>query len=159
MKGVLNALREEAAAKYLAAMGTYAASCVALVAAGRIAGQRAPARVDAGDLALVTVATHKLSRLVSKESVTSPLRAPFTEYVEAEGEAEVCEEVRDHSGWHTFGELITCPFCLDQWIATGFVAGLVLAPRGTRLAASVLTAVAGADWLHVGYAAARQALR
>jgi hypothetical protein len=27
------------------------------------------------------------------------------------------------------GELLTCPFCLGQWVATGLIFGLVLAPR------------------------------
>jgi uncharacterized protein DUF1360 len=51
------------------------------------------------------------------------------------------------------GALITCPFCLAVWVATAFVFGLVLAPRATRLAASVLVAVTGADVLHLAYAA------
>lgn len=46
---------------------------------------------------------------------------------------------------------MTCPFCLGQWIATGFVGAYVLAPRATRVAASVLTIVAGSDALQFGY--------
>ena len=34
--------------------------------------------MPASDLVLVTVATHKLSRLVAKDRITSTLRAPFT---------------------------------------------------------------------------------
>ena len=51
------------------------------------------------------------------------------------------------------GELITCPFCLDQWVATGFLAGLVAAPRATRWLASAFAVRAGADALQFGYAA------
>jgi hypothetical protein len=37
-------------------------------------------------------------------------------------------------------------------VATGLLAGLVIAPRPTRLAADVLTAVAGASVLQLVYA-------
>ena len=52
-----------------------------------------PERIPAGDLALLTVATHKLSRLVAKDSVTAIVRAPFTRFEESIGEGEVNEEV------------------------------------------------------------------
>ena len=79
---------------------------------------------------LISIATHKLSRLLAKDSVTSPLRAPFTRYAEPGGAAEVNEEVRDQGSSirHSIGELVTCPFCLAVWVATGLTGGLVLAP-------------------------------
>jgi hypothetical protein len=43
-----------------------------------------------------------------------------------------------------------------MWVATGFGLALVVAPRATRLAASILTAVAGADVLHFTYSALEQ---
>ena len=52
---------------------------------------------------------------------------------------------------HAVGELITCPFCLAQWVGTGFVLGYVTAPRATRLAALTMTTVAGADALQFVY--------
>jgi Protein of unknown function (DUF1360) len=50
--------------------------------------------------------------------------------------AEVMEETR-HSGAlrHSLGDLLTCRFCLDMWVATAFVVGLICAPRFTRLIA------------------------
>jgi hypothetical protein len=42
--------------------------------------------------------------------------------------------------------------CLAQWVATGLSAGLVFAPRQTRLVNATLTAVAGADFLQHVYA-------
>jgi hypothetical protein len=30
---------------------------------------------------------------------------------------------------HAVGEMITCPFCLGAWVATGLVGGLVLAAK------------------------------
>jgi len=108
------------------------------------------------DIALVGVATHKLARRMSKDSVTSPLRAPFTRYEGVSGPAELQEEVRGQGLRKAVGELISCPFCLSQWVATGFVFGLLTAPRATRWAASVFASLALADFLQFGYAWAEQ---
>jgi hypothetical protein len=50
------------------------------------------------------------------------------------------------------GELITCPFCLDMWVATGLMAGFIYLPRTTRLAIATPAVLAGADILQFGYA-------
>ena len=39
-----------------------------------------PTRIPAGDLALLSVATYKLSRLIAKDRITGFFRAPFTRY-------------------------------------------------------------------------------
>jgi hypothetical protein len=120
-------------------------------------GRRLPERWSLQDLATVTVGTHKLSRTISKDAVTSPLRAPFAHYAGSGGPAEVMEETRHTSALrHSLGELLTCPFCLDMWVATAFVIGLVFAPRPTRLIAGTFTALAGADFLQLAYAKAQQ---
>ena len=137
---------------YLATMGTYAASVTALAGAGALAGRRLPERISPWDVTLLGVATHKLSRLVAKDTVTAPLRAPFTEFAGPQGQGELHEEVRGHGARHTIGELLTCPFCLAQWVATGFAAGLVFAPRATRLVATTFTTVALSDALQNVYA-------
>jgi len=138
---------------YLTALGVYGGLCASMAGFVRLTGTAPPERVGAADLALVTVATHKLSRVLTKDPVTSPLRAPFTHYDGQAGPAELAEDVREDSpARHSAGELLTCPFCAAQWVATGFVFGLVVAPRFTRLAASVFTAVAGADTLQYLYA-------
>ena len=142
---------------FLGLMAAYGGAVVALGAAVRASGRELPERVAWGDLALVTVATHKLSRLLAKDPVTSPLRAPFTEFAGTSGEAELAEEVRGAGPRKALGELVTCPFCLGQWVATGFAFGLVLSPRPTRLAASVFTALTGADFLQLAYAKAESA--
>jgi len=89
--------------------------------------------------------------------VTSPLRAPFTRYTGTGGPAEVKEEVREGSQLrHSLGELLTCPFCLDMGVATGFAVGLVFVPKFTRLVAGVFTVLTGADFLQLAYAMAQQ---
>lgn len=137
---------------YLLAIGTYAALAGAVSAVGRLTGVRLPERFSLGDTALVGVATHKASRLLTKEAVTSPLRAPFTRYEEPAGHAELKESPRsDDPARHAIGELLTCPFCAGVWIASGLTAGLVFAPRVTRLVATALTAVAASDALNLVY--------
>ena len=60
--------------------------------------------------------------------------------------------MREHGGVkHAVGELLTCPFCLAQWVGTGFVFGYVTAPKATRLAALTMTMVAGSDVLQFVY--------
>jgi hypothetical protein len=117
---------------------------------------RVPARVPVSDLATMALATHRLSKVLAKDPVTSPLRAPFTEFVGVDGPAELEERARDDSpARHTIGELITCPFCLSQWIASAFVVGHVAAPRATRLVATTFAVSAASEWLHVGLARLR----
>jgi Protein of unknown function (DUF1360) len=123
----------------------------------RSLGRRLPERIETRDLALLGVATHKISRLVAKDPVTSPLRAPFTRFAGQSGEAELDEEVRGTGMRKAVGELVTCPFCVGQWAATGLALGFLLAPRATRWTASVFTGLAAADFLQLGYAAAQQA--
>lgn len=141
---------------YVATLGTYSAVVAGLAAAGRISGHRLPERLATQDVVLASIATHKLSRLLTKDSVTSPLRAPFTRYQEPGGPGELHEEVRGSGVGHAVGELLTCPFCIAVWVATGLSAGMVFAPRLTRLVAATFTAVAVSDLLQLGYAAAQQ---
>jgi hypothetical protein len=136
----------------LGAMGVYLGLVTAGIATVRRRGHRLPDRIPLGDLALLTVATFRLSRRIAKDPVTSPLRAPFTTFEGPSGHAEVAEEVREHGGVkHAVGELLTCPFCLAQWVATGLVLGYATAPRATRLAALTMTMVAGSDVLQFVY--------
>jgi hypothetical protein len=136
----------------LGAMGVYLGVVAAAATAVRASGRQLPDRIPAGDAALLTVATFRLARRIAKDPVTSPIRAPFTRFEGASGHAEVAEEVREHGGVkHAVGELLTCPFCLAQWVGTGFVLGYVAAPRATRLAALTMTMVAGSDVLQFVY--------
>jgi hypothetical protein len=136
---------------YLGGMAIYSSLVVGVGALARKQDRPLPC-LSPYEVALVTAATHKLTRLVTKESITSALRAPFTRYQGVSGPAELSEEVRtDNPVRHAIGELITCPFCLAMWTATAFTYGLIFAPRATRLIATTLTAVAGSDFLQLGY--------
>ncbi|MEX5717099.1 DUF1360 domain-containing protein [Geodermatophilus maliterrae] len=136
----------------LGAMGVYLGLVSAGAAAVRYSGRELPDRIPFGDAALLAVATFRLARRIAKDPVTAPLRAPFTAFQGPSGHAEVAEEVREHGGVkHAIGELLTCPFCLAQWVATGLVFGYATAPRATRLAALTMTLVAGSDVLQFLY--------
>jgi hypothetical protein len=140
---------------YLVAMGTFGV-LTAAVTALRVT-RRGAHPVGPLDLLLVGVATHKLARIASKDAVTSPLRAPFTTFVEPGGPGEVVEEVRGEGARHAVGELLTCPFCLSPWVATALVGGLAVAPGLTRTVTGAFSAVTVADALQFAYAALERA--
>jgi hypothetical protein len=116
-------------------------------------GRALPERVDAKDLVLLGVATHKLSLIGAQDAVTSPLRAPFTELQEKESPKSLDEKPRGKGLRRSVGELVTCQFCLGMWVASFFTYGLVLAPRVTRLIATIFTVVTISDHLHQTYKA------
>lgn len=136
---------------YLVLVSGYTASTVAGGLVARRLGRPVPERVGPWDVFLLATATHRLARTIAKDPVTSPLRAPFTSYAGTSAPGELAEEVRGHGLQHSVGELLACPMCLAQWVATAFSLGLVMAPRATRLAMSTLTGVAGADFLQHVY--------
>jgi hypothetical protein len=137
---------------YLALLATYGTGLAAVAATVRLTGRRLPDHVRVQDLTTIAIATHKIARLLTKDAVTSPLRAPLTKFEGPAGTGEVNETVRHSGGFrHALGEMMTCPYCSAVWTATGLTAGLVLAPRLTRLVAASATAVAGADFLHLAY--------
>jgi hypothetical protein len=119
----------------------------------RATGRPIPERVSAGDIALLGVATHKLSLMGAQDAVTSPLRAPFTELKDKESPKKLDEKPRGEGLRRSVGELVTCKFCLSVWLASFFTYGLVLVPRVTRLVAAVFAVVTVSDHLHQAYKA------
>jgi Protein of unknown function (DUF1360) len=138
---------------YAALMALFAggfAGALALIARRR----ELPERVGGGDVVLLGVASHKLSRLLAKDKVTSPLRAPFTELEGSGGPSELEESARGSGLRKAIGELLVCPYCLGLWVAAAFSLGLPVAPRATRFVASVLAALTLSDFLQIAYKAA-----
>jgi hypothetical protein len=145
---------ERPLASYTAIMAVFLGGLTALFAAA--ATKRSlPARLSPYDLALAGVAGHKLSRLIVTDEVTSPLRAPFVSVSEGE-DGKLSEEARGEGVRRSVGKLVTCPSCVGQWACAAFVAGLITAPRVTRLTASVFVADAISDFLHVAYRAGKE---
>ena len=119
----------------------------------RLTGRSIPERIAVRDIALLGMATHKLSLVGSQDAITSPLRAPFTELKEKESPKKVDEKPRGEGLRRSVGELLTCKFCLSVWVASLLTYGLVLVPRVTRLVTAVFAVVTVSDHLHQIYKA------
>jgi Protein of unknown function (DUF1360) len=143
---------------YAAVIGLYGALTGGFAAWMKRSGRTAPEQIDTRDLALMTLATHKLTRLIARDRVTSVVRAPFTRFQDDGGPGEVDEAARGSGLQRTLGELLVCPYCLSMWTATAFVAGHLVAPRATRLISSTFAVLAGSDLLQIGYAKAGSTL-
>jgi hypothetical protein len=129
----------------------------AIAAAFLKSRRRLPEQIPVRDLVLLSVGTFKLSRLITKDKVTAAVRAPFTEYQGDAGPAEVSERARGSGLHRAVGELLACPYCISQWIATVLIAAYLWQPRLTRTTASVFTVVTGADYLQQAWVAVDKA--
>lgn len=143
---------------HLATLALYGLSVAATVGAAAVMKRPLPEPMRARDLVVTAAATHKLSRTVTKSSVTRPLRAPFAEPMDGGGPGEVADRPTGKGGLRSsVAELLTCPFCLDVWVMSGLTAGRVFAPEATGMVTDALAALAGADFLQLVYARAQQA--
>lgn len=140
---------------YAKLLALYSSASVALVLALR---RRKVPKFSPMDLILYALATEHLSRVMTKDSITSVIRAPFTTYEGPAGEGEVNEKVVGHGTRHAAGEMLTCPFCAAQWIATALFAGSVGAPRLTRAVVTISATARLSDYLQFVYAAAKNAV-
>jgi hypothetical protein len=143
---------------YAILTGTYGSALAGSMVILRARGHELPERFTAADVLLIGIASHKLSRLIAKDKVTSFLRAPFTRFQESSGHGEVEEEPCGHGLRLATGELMVCPYCLAQWVATGLTLGLIGAPRLTRLLSTIFVAHTVSDFLQVAYRAAEDEL-
>lgn len=143
-------------------LGGYAATSAAFnalfaaVLAAAARSDRLPERVEPQDVVLLGVASHKLSRLLTKDKITAFARAPFTRYQRPGGPGEVEERARGRGLRRVVGELLVCPYCLSVWTSAGLHLGLIYAPRATRVVASTFSALTIADFLHLAYKAAER---
>jgi hypothetical protein len=144
---------EEPLPSYAALAGLFNLILAVFLLIARKTGRQIPERIEVRDIALLGVATHKLSMLLAQDAVTSPLRAPFTELQEKQSPKNVDEKPRGTGLRRSLGELVTCKFCVGQWVASFFTYGLVFAPAVTRLVASIFAIVALSDHLHQTYKA------
>jgi hypothetical protein len=143
---------------HLTMVVVYNALAGALLAWRARSGRGFPERIGAGDLLLAGVATHKLSRVIAKDRVTAPLRAPFTEFQGEGGPGEVEESPRGSGMRRAIGQLLVCPFCLGQWVATAVLGGFAVVPRATRFVCSIFAAVTISDFLQVLYKGSEEKL-
>lgn len=116
-----------------------------------------PDRIAISDVVVLGLATHKLARIITKDWVTSPLRAPFTRYQGSVGGGEVSEKSRGTGLRRAVGDLLTCPWCIAPWVAAGLYATFACDPRAARLLASTFASVAVSDTLQHAYSAMKKA--
>jgi hypothetical protein len=143
---------------HLALVVVYNGLVGAFLAMRARSGKSFPERIRPGDLFLAGVATHKLSRVIAKDRVTAPLRAPFTEFEGEGGPGEVEEKPRGSGLRRAIGELLVCPFCLAQWVATAILTGLTVVPRATRFVCTIFAAVTISDFLQIFYKGSEEKL-
>jgi Protein of unknown function (DUF1360) len=146
---------EEQLLAEFAAMLVFFVSAVAVATGLAVEQKRFQRKFGLLDLALLGVATHKLSRLIAKDRITGVVRAPFVNYIRSAGEGEVEEEPRGHGIQRGIGTLISCPYCMGPWCAMALGFGFIFAPRVARFFAGVLGAITISDFLHRGYASTK----
>jgi hypothetical protein len=103
------------------------------------------------DLAVLSIATFKTARTISRDDVTSFIRAPFVEGEAGTGETEAPIETGDLH--QAIGELVTCSRCIGTWAAAGLATTQILAPRFGRLLTWSLAAAGVNDVLQAGFVA------
>jgi hypothetical protein len=142
---------EQLLTEYATLLGFYL-TAVAVLTGIAAEQERLPRKFSVLDIALLGIATHKLSRIVAKDRITGILRAPFVSYIRSAGAGEVEEEPRGRGFQRGIGHLMSCPYCMAPWCATALGFGLLFAPRVTRLFTGILVSVAASDFLHRAYA-------
>lgn len=141
---------------YAALATTFAAGAGVFAVTAWRRGVRLPETVPAWDVALLGAATFKASRLLTKDKVTSFLRAPFTHRERESNANEVMDAPRGTGLRRAVGDLVSCPFCTSAWVAGGLVGTYAVAPRAARLLCAGLSAVAVSDWLQYAWSVTEQ---
>ena len=108
------------------------------------------------DFVLLSAASFKAARALSRERVGSVLRQPFVESDGGEPGAAEDEHPAGSGFRRAVGELVTCTRCVGTWAAAGLLASQAVSPRFGRLLTWTLAAGAGNDFLQAAFAGARQ---
>ena len=134
---------------YATILGLYAAG---LAGAGALSRrlERNPQGQTAVDLGVLGLATFKVARTLSRDSVASFVREPFVHGDARSGEEE---PVRTGGLDEAIGELVTRARCVGTWAAAALASTQILAPRLGRLLTWSLGAAAVNDFLQAGFAA------
>jgi hypothetical protein len=131
--------------QYAALAGTFSAVLGSFLF---VAGRRLPERISLADTVRIGLASYKIGRLIAKDRVTSFVRAPVTEDPDA-------TEPKREGPARSLGELLTCPYCIGLWVASGFAYTLVLFPRQTRLVTTIFGGQTVADFLNAAFVRVR----
>jgi hypothetical protein len=86
---------------YVAFLGIYSGGTIGAGLVAKALGRKPPRSVSPWDLAQLILATHKVSRLIAKDPITSPLRVPFTTFEGTSAPAELKEAFGHTAPWAT----------------------------------------------------------
>ncbi|HEU4754897.1 MAG TPA: DUF1360 domain-containing protein [Armatimonadota bacterium] len=105
-----------------------------------------PGTVSGMDLLLLSMATFRITEVITEEKIARFLRAPFCKKVlvtKPDGTQEE-EEVPSGSGLRRVaGELILCPWCAGIWVGTLLTFAWVLFPSVARVVILAFAVAAG----------------
>lgn len=104
-----------------------------------------PRAIAPMDLLLLSLATYRLTQVLTEEKVAACLRSPFCEVKrvrQQDGTVKEEEVPRGTGLRHVAGELILCPWCTGIWIATLSTFAFVLAPGAARIVLTVFAVAA-----------------
>lgn len=87
-------------------------------------------------LVVLGLAAYRASNILSNETVTKPLRAPFVDEVEKDG--KVVEEPKKQGFLGATGHLIYCPSCTGVWLSAALAYAYVFWPVPAYFIAVVL---------------------
>jgi hypothetical protein len=134
---------------YAAIVGSFAGLLAAAGTLGRLL-DRDPQCQSALDFVVLSAATFKAARTLTRDDVTSFIRRPFVY-----GEPPELDEERPVQGGfqQAMGELVTCTRCVGTWAAAGLASAQILAPRFGRLLTWSLGVAAANDFLQAGFTA------
>ncbi len=150
---------------YLGLMSCFAGGLI-LYGAARRRRDHVERPLSWSDLLLLGVATHKISRIIAEDRVTSPLRAPFQD---ADQEAPLSARQASpsahlerssarqetHPVWQGFrssvGELLTCPYCLAPWVSLTLHWTHCRFPQSSRAVSSIFAVVSVSDFINRAY--------
>jgi hypothetical protein len=103
---------------------------------------------NAWDIILLSLATFKISWLISKDAVTSFLRAWFTKFEGWAGPGASVSEIGRGAGLQlAVGELLHCQWCVALWVAVILVFSLLFFPVQTKIVLIIFAILSFSDFL------------
>lgn len=105
-----------------------------------------PQQIELIDVLLLSLATFRITEVITEEKVALFLRAPFCEKVrvqQADGSWDEEEVPKGRGLRRVAGELILCPWCAGVWIATLLSFFWIAAPTLARVVLLVFAVAAG----------------
>jgi len=135
-------------AAYAALLGVFGGGLAAAAAVAHSFG-REPHCQTPLDFVVLSAASFKAARTLSRDPIASVVRHPFVE-----GDAHRGEDERPapEGARRAIGELVTCTRCVGTWSAAGLAATQIIAPRFGRMLTWSLGAAAANDFLQAGFA-------